>query len=59
LSQPDTADRHEPTKARGIKTIRLKEKLAKLQAEIGKLAAYEKQIPTSPDEQISLTDPDS
>jgi transposase len=59
LSQLDTADRHDPTEALAVKTTRLKEKLAKLQEEIGKLAAYEKQMLTSPDEQISLTDPDS
>jgi transposase len=59
LSQLDTADRHDPTEALAVKTTQLKEKLAKLQEEIGKLAAYEKQMLTSPDEQISLTDPDS
>ena len=59
LSQSDTSDRHEPTEALAIKTTRLKEKLAKLQEEIGKLATYEKRMLASPDEQISLTDPDS
>ena len=59
LSQLDTSDRHEPTEALAIKTTRLKEKLAKLQEEIGKLATYEKRMLASPDEQISLTDPDS
>src|SRR6266404_651666 len=38
---------------------RLKEKLDKLKEEMGKLAAYEKQMLASPDGQISLTDPDS
>jgi hypothetical protein len=42
LSQLDTVDRHEPTEALAIKTTRLNEKLAKLQEEIGKLAAYDK-----------------
>jgi transposase-like protein DUF772/DDE family transposase len=59
LSQLDTADRHEPTEALAVKTTRLKEKLAKLQEEIGKLATYEKRMLASPDEQISLIDPDS
>ena len=59
LSQSETSDRHEPTEALAIKTTRLKEKLAKLQEEIGKLATYEKRMLASPDEQISLTDPDS
>jgi MoxR-like ATPase len=58
LSRLDTADRHEPTEALAVKTARLKE-LAKLQEELGKLAAYERQMLASPDQQISLTDPDS
>jgi hypothetical protein len=37
----------------------LKEKLAKLQEEVAKLAAMEKRMLASPDQQISLTDPDS
>ena len=59
LSQLDTSDRQEPTEALAVKTARLKEKLAKLQEEMDKLAAYEKQMLASPDQQISLTDPDS
>ena len=59
LSQLDTADRQEPTEALAMKAARLKEKLAKLKEEIGKLAAYENQMLASPDQQISLTDPDS
>ena len=42
-----------------LKTTRLKEKLDQLKEEMGKLAAYEKQMLASPDGQISLTDPDS
>jgi len=42
-----------------VKATRLKEKLAKLKEEIGKLAAYEKRMLASPDQQVSLTDPDS
>jgi len=42
-----------------LKTTRLKEKLDQLKEEMGKLAAYEKQMLASPDSQISLTDPDS
>ena len=38
---------------------RLTEKLTKLKAEMGKLTVYEKQMLASPDQQISLTDPDS
>lgn len=59
LSQLDTADRQEPTEALAVKVVRLGEKLTKLKEEMGKLAAYEKQMFASPDQQISLTDPDS
>jgi transposase len=59
LSQLDTADRHEPTEALATKTERLKEKLAKLKEEMAKLAAIEAQMLASPDQQVSLTDPDS
>ena len=38
---------------------RVTEKLTKLKEEMGKLAVYEKQMLASPDQQISLTDPDS
>src|SRR5262245_39075372 len=59
LAQLDTADRQEPSEALAAKTAHLKEKLAKLEEEIAKLAAYEKQMLAAPDQQISLTDPDS
>ena len=59
LAQLDTADRQEPSKALASKTTHLKEKLVKLKEEMGKLAAYEKQMLATPDQQISLTDPDS
>jgi transposase len=59
LSQLDTADRQEPSDVLVLKTTRLKEKLDRLKDEMGKLAAYEKQMLASPDGQISLTDPDS
>src|SRR5215510_12316894 len=59
LSQLDTADRQEPTEALATKVTRLTEKLTKLKEEMGKLAIYEKQMLASPDQQISLTDPDS
>jgi len=41
------------------KVTRLTEKLTKLKEEMGKLAVYEKRVLASPDQQISLTDPDS
>ena len=59
LSQLDTADRQEPTEALAAKTAHLKEKLAKLDGEMKKLQACEKLMLASPDQQISLTDPDS
>ena len=57
LSQLDTADRHEPTEVLAAKATRLKEKLAKLKEEMVKLAAYEKEMLASSDQQISLTVP--
>src|SRR4051794_30693981 len=59
LSQLDTADLQEPSEALAAKTAHLKEKLAKLEGEMQRLAAMEKQMLASPDQQISLTDPDS
>jgi transposase len=59
LAQLDTADRQEPSEALTAKTAHLKEKLTKLEKEMAKLAAYEKQMLAVPDHQISLTDPDS
>lgn len=59
LSQLDTADLQEPSETISLKKAHLKEKLEKLKSEMGKLAAIEKQMLATPDQQISLTDPDS
>ena len=59
LSQLDTADLQEPSEALVAKTAHLKEKLAKLASELQRLKALEKAMLASPDQQISLTDPDS
>ena len=59
LAQLDTADRQEPSEALAAKTAHLKEKLAKLESEMQRLAALEKLMLASPDQQISLTDPDA
>ena len=59
LGQLDTADRQEPSEALAAKVTRLNEKLTKLMKEMGKLSVCEKQMLASPDQQISLTDPDS
>src|SRR6202011_1309834 len=63
MSQLDTADRQtaageEPSEAVLLTKTRLKEKLAKLDEEVKRLAAIEKALLASPDKQISLTDPD-
>jgi transposase len=59
LSQLDTADLQEPSEALATRTAHLKEKLAKLASELERLKAIEKEMLASPDQQISLTDPDS
>ncbi len=59
LAQLDTADLQEPSEELAAKTAHLKEKLAKLDSEMQRLAAMERVMLASPDQQISLTDPDS
>ena len=59
LAQLDTADRQEPSDELAAKTEHLKEKLVKLGSEMQRLAAMESLMLASPDQQISLTDPDS
>ena len=59
LAQLDTADRQEPTEALAAKAKHLKEKLVRLDGEMKRLEAYERKMLASPDQQISLTDPDS
>jgi transposase len=59
LSQLDTADRQEPSEALATKTARLKEKLARLGEEMQRLEGLEARMLAAPDQQISLTDPDS
>jgi len=59
LEHLDSADRQEPSLARTTKTSRLREKLAKLKEEMRRLQALELQMLSTPDQQISLTDPDA
>ena len=59
LSQLDTADLQEPSEALAAKTAHLKDKLAKLASEMERLKAIRRAMLASPDQQISLTDPDS
>jgi hypothetical protein len=59
LAQLDTADRQEPSEELAAKTAHLKEKLVKVESEMQRLAAMERLMLASPDQQMSLTDPDS
>jgi transposase len=63
LGQLDTADRRtiageDPSEAVLLTKMRLKEKLVKLEEEVKRLRVIEKRLLASPDQQISLTDPD-
>src|SRR5262247_2817499 len=59
LRQLDSADRQEPSEARTTKMTRLKEKIAKLKEEAQRLRGLKARMLATPDQQISLTDPDS
>ena len=54
----DTAVRQEPAVAQ-VQTERLQDKIAALKAQMQALKAIEVQLKASPDQQISLTDPDA
>ena len=59
LHQMDSADRQEPSPAGATKTTRLKDKIVKLKEEMQRLEKLDVQMRAAPDQQISLTDPDS
>jgi hypothetical protein len=59
LRQLDSADRQQPSEARTTKTTPLKEKIAKLKEEVQRLHGLKARMLARPDQQISLTDPDS
>jgi transposase len=59
LQQLDTADRQEPSEALKTKTERLKEKIEKLKDEMRRLGGLKAVMLATPDQQISLTDPDA
>jgi len=59
LQQLDSADRQEPSLARTTKTDRLKDKIAKLKEEMQRLEELEVERLATPDQQVSLTDPDA
>src|ERR1700720_2456172 len=59
LHQLDSADRQEPSLARTTKSTRPKEKIAKLKEEMQRLKALDAQMLATPDQEISLIDPDA
>ena len=59
LQQLDTADRQEPSDALKGKVDLLKDKIAKLKEQMQRLRVIEAQMLATPDQQISLTDPDA
>jgi transposase len=59
LQQLDTADRQEPSEALKAKTSRLKEKIEKLKEQMQRLKVLKVTMLATPDQQISLTDPDA
>ena len=59
LHQLDSADRQEPSEAIITKTARLKEKIGRLRQEMVRLDALDQLMRQSPDQQVSLTDPDA
>jgi transposase len=59
LDQLDSADRQEPSEALAMRTTRLEEKIAKLKEEMERLEKLEALRQATPDQQISLSDPDA
>lgn len=59
LSQLDAADRQEPSPEIELRTMRIKEKLARLKREVVRLQDIDAQMRKAPDGQISLTDLDA
>src|SRR3954449_2966145 len=59
LQQLDSADRQEPSEGLKTKTSRLQEKIGKLKEQMRRLEVLKVKMLATPDQQISLTDPDS
>ena len=59
LHQLDSADRQEASPARETKITHMREKIAKLKQEVQRLHGLKERMLAAPDQQISLTDPDS
>ena len=58
-AEPHTADRQEPSEALQTKTSRLKEKIETLKGQMRRLKRLRVEMLATPDQQISLTDPDA
>src|SRR5471032_2626508 len=59
LQQLDTADRQEPSEALKTKPSRVKEKIEKMKEQMQRLEILKVKMLATPDQQISLTDPDA
>jgi len=59
MHQLDSADRQQPSQALATKTERLKEKIVRLKQEMQRLEGLNAAMLNTPDQQISLTDPDA
>jgi transposase len=59
FEQLDTADRQEPSEVLKAKTSRLKEKIETLKQQMRRLERLKVEMLATPDQQISLTDPDA
>ena len=59
LHQLDSADRQDPSLARTVRIDHLGDKIAKLKAEMERLAGLEREMLARPEQQISETDPDA
>jgi transposase len=58
LNELDRADR-EPASVLGFRVSHLKDKIAAVKAEMQRIGEIDKQLEQSPDQQVSLTDPDA
>lgn len=59
LSELDSADRQGTAHVAEARTVRLREKVEKLQSEMQRVKVLAQEVEAAPDQQISLTDPDA
>lgn len=59
LSELDSADRQGTAHVAEARTMRLREKVEKLQSEMQRMKVLAQEVEAAPDQQISLTDPDA